>query len=70
MLERLLKQREAARSAGDALARAVLDHLEGKPVDLADALCGYRNADGPAWALPPRWEVVPGALVDTVEVPK
>lgn len=55
---RHLHERDAARAAGDALACAVLDHLAGKPSDLAAALCAYRNADGPAWALPPSgWKV-------------
>lgn len=65
---RHLHERDAARAAGDALARAVLDHLAGKSSDLAAALCAYRNADGPAWALPPSgWKVVHGGLVDTAK---
>ena len=68
MSDRLLAQRDAARAAGDALARVVLDHLAGKPADLEAALCAYRNVDGPAWALPPSggWVVTRGPEGDLV----
>ena len=72
MSDRLFKERDRARAAGDALARVVLDHLAGKPADLEAALCAYRNADGPAWALPPSggWVVTCGPEGDLVSPPE
>lgn len=53
MIARLLHQRDAARDAGDRLARAVQAHLRGDPVDLAAALRAYGEEDGPEWACRP-----------------
>lgn len=51
MIARLLHQRDAARDAGDRLARAVQAHLRGDPVDLAAALRAYgEGPEGPEWA--------------------
>lgn len=47
---RLIRERDAARDAGDNLARAVLRYLRGNPVDLRGALNDYGNNNGPVWA--------------------
>lgn len=51
-MTRHLHERDAARNSGDRLARAVLDHLEGKAVDLRAELTAYYGAEGPPFAAP------------------
>lgn len=52
-MTRTLHERDTARTSADKLVRAVLDRLVAAPDDdLAAALVGYYNSDGPAWALP------------------
>lgn len=53
-IARLLRERDEARDEGDALARALADHLAGRPVDLTAALRRYGERGGPAFALAPR----------------
>ena len=53
-IARLLRERDEAREEGDALARAVADHLAGRPGDLTAALRRYGERGGPAFALAPR----------------
>ena len=53
-IARLLRERDEARDEGDALARAVADHLAGRPGDLTAALRRYGERGGPAFALAPR----------------
>lgn len=53
-MTRHLRERDTARTSGDKLARAVLDHHQAEPyADLAAALVEFHSSDGPAWALPP-----------------
>lgn len=49
---RWLRERDQARDEGDALARAVADHLEGRQVDLRKALERYIERGPVTWGTP------------------
>lgn len=69
-MNRLLHERNSARDQGDALARAVLENLGGRPADFKKALIDYYNNGGPCWALPPgEWMITRYDYQDAVTKP-